>query len=209
MAAAARRLDVPDADLRLWTQVFEPDCCERLLVALGEELCWEQPCVRIAGRRIPVPRLTAWHGDAGLGYSYSGIMHLAEPWTASLRKILARVRELTGQEFNSVLANLYRNGRDSVAWHRDNEAVLGPEPVIASFSLGAERLFRMRHRRGGGQLDLRLSPGTLLLMAGPTQEHWSHCLPKTRAPVGARINLSFRCIAAADPVRATEAGPCA
>ena len=100
---------------------------------------------------------------------------------------------LAGHEFNGVLLNLYRDGRDGMGWHADDEPELGPEPVIASVSLGAERRFRLKHRRlPEARLDIVLPHGSLLVMAGATQRHWVHALPKAAAPVGARINLTFR-----------------
>jgi alkylated DNA repair dioxygenase AlkB len=106
------------------------------------------------------------------------------------------VRELSGAEFNAVLLNLYRDGRDGMGWHADDEPELGRNPVIASVSLGATRRFCLRHRRRRDlKLDLPLPHGSLLLMAGATQHHWLHALPKTQRPVGERINLTFRRVA--------------
>ena len=104
-----------------------------------------------------------------------------------------RVQAFAGRDFNSVLLNLYRDGRDGMGWHADDEPELGPNPVIASVSLGAVRRFCLRHRRRRGtRLDLALAHGSLLLMSGATQQHWVHSVPKTVAPVGERINLTFR-----------------
>jgi alkylated DNA repair dioxygenase AlkB len=106
------------------------------------------------------------------------------------------VGELSGTEFNAVLLNLYRDGRDGMGWHADDEPELGRNPVIASVSLGAPRRFCLRHRRRKDlKLDLELPRGSLLVMAGPMQHHWVHALPKTRRPVGERINLTFRRVA--------------
>jgi alkylated DNA repair dioxygenase AlkB len=142
------------------------------------------------GRRIPIPRLTAWHGAAG--YVYSGIRLTPAPWTPPLLELKALAERLAGQSFNSVLLNLYRDGRDSVSWHADNEPGLGRDPVIASLSLGAVRRFQLKHRRLPERLTLDLPHGSCLIMAGATQHHWLHQLPKTKAPVGPRINLTFR-----------------
>ncbi len=143
------------------------------------------------GRSIQIPRLSAWYGTAG--YRYSGIMHALQPLTEELQELQAVVEDLAGLSFNGVLLNLYRDGQDSVGWHADNEAGLGPEPVIASLSLGAVRRFQLKHRTDRtGRVALDLPHGSCLIMRGKTQQYWLHQLPKTRAPVGPRINLTFR-----------------
>jgi alkylated DNA repair dioxygenase AlkB len=142
------------------------------------------------GRRVLIPRLTAWHGAAG--YVYSGIEMTPAPWNEPLLEIKAVAEAWAGQAFNSVLLNLYRDGRDSVSWHADNEPGLGRDPVIASVSLGAMRRFQMKHRRREARVALDLRSGSCLVMAGATQHHWLHQVPKTSRPVGPRINLTFR-----------------
>jgi alkylated DNA repair dioxygenase AlkB len=149
------------------------------------------------GRRLPIPRLTAWHGQAG--YVYSGIRMAPAPWTPPLLELKDIAEALAGQPFNSVLLNLYRHGRDSVSWHADNEPGLGRNPVIASISLGAERRFQLKHRRTGERLSVDLAHGSCLIMAGATQHHWLHQLPKIAQPVGPRINLTFRAMTAERP----------
>ena len=147
------------------------------------------------GRRVPIPRLTAWHGAAG--YVYSGIAMTPAPWNPPLLELKAVAEACAGQAFNSVLLNLYRDGRDSVSWHADNEPGLGRDPVIASVSLGATRRFQMKHRRRAGARRARPAAGSCLVMAGATQHHWLHQVPKTSRPVGPRINLTFRAMATA------------
>ncbi len=115
------------------------------------------------------------------------------PWPAALHDIRERVSQASGVAMNSVLANLYRSGRDAMGWHSDDEPELGPRPVIASLSLGGVRRFTLKHRRDPSQkLALELAHGSLLLMAGDTQVHWRHALPRTARPVAQRINLTFR-----------------
>ncbi len=155
---------------------------------------WRQDRIRIHGRELPVPRLNVWYGDAGRAYSYSGIELEAHPWTPALLEIKRSVEcAVAGWSSNSVLVNLYRDGRDSVAWHADDEPELGIEPVIASVSLGATRRFHMRHReRPDARLNVELVHGSLLVMRGPTQHHYTHQVPKTARLTGPRVNLTFR-----------------
>ncbi len=132
-----------------------PDA-DRLLAALQGEIAWRQEVATIMGRKVPIPRLTAWHGEAG--YVYSGIAMEPAPWTPALMELKACAERHAGQGFNSALLNLYRDGRDSVAWHADNEPGLGRDPVIASLSLGAVRRFHLKHRRSGERRRARSWP---------------------------------------------------
>ena len=189
-------LDLHEGEARCWPAAFDPDEASRLFDALRAGIHWFQEEILIFGQRRRVPRLVAWHGDPGASYVYSGTDHHPEPWTPELEYIRSRVRELSGAEFNAVLLNLYRDGRDGMGWHADDEPELGRNPVIASVSLGATRRFCLRHRRRRDlRLDLPLPHGSLLVMGGTTQHHWVHALPKTQRPVGERINLTFRRVA--------------
>ncbi len=174
---------------------LDADEARRLFVRLRREIAWEAVSVRMFGREVEVPRRVAWYGDAGARYRYSGITHEPLPWPEVLKGPRVAVEEASGRSFNAVLANLYRDGGDAIGWHADNEPELGPEPFIASLSLGQARRFRLWHVASGRKVDLVLEPGSLLLMGGPLQRHWRHCLPRTRRPVGARINLTFRQVA--------------
>lgn len=194
------RLPLPDADIRLYNAVFAPAVCADLLTALHAELPWRQETIRLFGRQIPQPRLIAWHGDPDAVYTYSGLTLAPAPWTPALSRILHSVQALCGVRFNSVLANCYRDGSDSMGWHSDDEPELGPEPVIASVSFGAARTFALRHRQQRAlRYQLSLAAGSLLVMQGVTQQHWQHQIPKTRRPVAARINLTFRTIVPPGP----------
>ncbi len=144
------------------------------------------------GRRIRQPRLVAFHGEPGVSYAYSGQSLLAMPWGSALSALRVRIESLCEAQFNSVLCNLYRDGQDSMGWHADDEASLGPRPLIASFSLGETRRFSFKSRLTSERRDIDLTDGSLLLMGGELQRHWLHQLPKTRRPVGPRINLTFR-----------------
>jgi alkylated DNA repair dioxygenase AlkB len=188
-----RALDLPDADVRWWPRAFAAEEADRLYAALRAGIDWQQEEILIFGRRRRVPRLVAWHGDRGAAYSYSGTAHDPQPWNDELQCIRERLQALTGHRYNSVLLNLYRDGRDGMGWHADDEPELGPAPAIASLSLGATRRFRLRHRRRREvTCPLDLAHGDLLLMSGGTQSAYLHALAKTARPVGERINLTYR-----------------
>ncbi len=192
------QLTLPDADVRLdpaWLPAAE---AAALFAALRAGVRWEVHRIRVFGREVDSPRLSCWIGDADAIYTYSGTRFLPHPWPQALLPVRARLRATLGIDFNSVLANLYRGGRDGMGWHRDSEAELGHDPVIASISLGAVRRFAFRDRRDTAhRLALALPAGSLLVMARGTQQHYEHALPKTARPVGERINLTFRRIIAA------------
>lgn len=187
------RLDLPDADVAFaanWLPAVEADA---LLAVLRDAVPWETHRIRLFGRLVDSPRLSCWIGDSDAAYTYSGTRFVPRPWPAVLLPVRERVAAVCDEAFNSVLANLYRDGRDAMGWHRDAEAELGPQPVIASLSLGARRRFVLKHvgdptRR----LALDLPHGSLLAMRGNTQRHYRHALPRTAKLVGARINLTFR-----------------
>jgi alkylated DNA repair dioxygenase AlkB len=189
-AAPAGNLLPCDGEIRLYEAALGPVDADRLLDLLMASIAWRQETATIMGRRMPIPRLTAWHGEAG--YVYSGIAMQPAAWTPALLELKRCAEGHAGQGFNSVLLNLYRDGRDSVGWHADNERGLGRDPVIASLSLGATRRFQLKHRQSGARVAIDLTHGSCLIMAGATQHHWLHQVPKTARPVGPRINLTFR-----------------
>lgn len=186
------RIDLVDAELYYHRDfIAQPQrCYQRLL----EEVQWRQDTIMMYGRPVKIPRLNAWYGDADADYSYSGLQLAPLPWTPTLQSIREAVEAHLNQRFNSVLANLYRDGNDSVAWHSDDEPELGPAPLIASVSLGEARTFQLRHRRNKalGIHRMVLQPGSLLVMRGETQRFWHHQVPKQRAVTAGRINLTFR-----------------
>ncbi len=175
--------------------VLAPEQADQWFAKLREQVVWRQDNLSIGGRSIPMPRLQAWYGDAEANYCYSGLMMQPLPWTQLLREIKKRVEGLSAESFNAVLLNLYRDGRDSVGWHADDEPGLGANPVIASLSLGATRVFRLQHRKNKHlNYKVELDHASLLVMRGATQHCWRHQLPKTARQVGERINLTFRLI---------------
>ena len=153
---------------------------------------WQQESHAMFGRRVIAPRLTAWYGEPGATYRYSGVERAAGPWLPPIRKLAAEVENTVGWRFNYVLVNRYRDGRDMLGWHADDEVDLGEVPVLAAVSVGAERVFRMRPRGGGASAAIVLGHGSLLLMWGNSQRDFKHCLPRTRRPVGERLSFTLR-----------------
>ena len=189
-------LPLPDADVLLDAAFLSPTVAAALLAELTETIAWRHEPIKLFGKEVLQPRLTAWHGDPAARYRYSGLLLEPQPWTPALQQLRQQLETASGARFNSVLLNLYRSGQDSMGWHADNEPELGPAPVIASLSLGSTRRFRLRPRDPArtphAPVSLELPGGSLLLMRGPTQQHWLHAVPKTARPTGPRLNLTFR-----------------
>lgn len=179
----------------LWVEQFLlPAEADHAFTELSQQLDWRQEAITLFGRSVLQPRLQAWYGDKS--YRYSGLTLAPRPWTPMLSDLKQRCEALAGCSFNSVLANLYRNGQDSMGWHQDNEPELGHQPVIASLTLGETRRFVLRHQHHKERYEFKLSHGSLLIMAGNTQHSWQHCVPKTVRCQAPRINLTFRHIIA-------------
>jgi len=166
-----------------------------LFEVLRSSTSWYQEGSR--GRLFP--RLVAWCADPTVVYTYSGITHESSPWTEELLQIRQQIEQATEVLFNSVLLNYYRDGRDSMGFHADDEPELGQNPVVASVSLGAARRFVLKHNRTGEKHEILLEHGSLLVMGGSCQHFWKHAIPKTAKPVGPRINLTFRHIHSKKP----------
>ena len=202
-----QHFELADADVRL-AQVFDAAQARDWFDRLRAEVPWERHRLRIFGRDVQAPRLSCWIGDADAVYTYSGTRFVPRLWTPACAELRERVGAICRERYNSVLCNLYRDGRDSMGWHSDDEGELGPRPRIASLSLGAVRRFRLRHRRDpSARLQIELPPGSLLVMAGATQHHYRHDLPKTLSNTGARINLTFRRVIARTSAAVADAQP--
>ncbi|MEZ4384111.1 MAG: alpha-ketoglutarate-dependent dioxygenase AlkB [Nannocystaceae bacterium] len=195
-APAVERWALPDADLTLDRGFFARAEADALFAALREQIAWRSDEVLVFGRRHPVPRLHQWYADPGLVYRWSGVEMRPQAWTPALAAVRRRLADELGLGFNAALVNLYRDGRDCVGWHADDEAELGPRPQIASVSLGAGRDFLLRHRARPelGTTAIHLTHGSLLVMRGATQEAWVHALPRRLRVREPRINLTFRTI---------------
>ncbi len=185
-----------DGEVFFYPEFFSKTESDQLFNTLMQEISWKQEPIIIFGRQVIQPRLTAWYGDEGMSYRYSGITMQPDRWTAALLQIKERIEQVSGKRFNSALLNLYRDGKDSMGWHRDNEKELGINPVIGSVSFGATRKFVLKHYRDHAlKRSVELTHGSFLCMQGKTQHCWLHSIPKTEKPLGSRINITFRIIA--------------
>jgi alkylated DNA repair dioxygenase AlkB len=190
-------LDLPDAEVFFCPTFFTAAEADRILGELRDTTAWQQQSFKMFGKPKDFPRLTAWYGNQGAVYVYSGIRNVPLPWTSALLDVKCAVEPPAGIIFNGVLLNRYRTGKDSVNWHSDDEPEFGHDPVIASASFGATRTFKLRHKkRKELKATVELMHGSLLIMRGGTQTNWVHQVPKTARPVGERLNLTFRAIVA-------------
>ena len=171
---------------------------EVMMRGLIEETPWRQEDVKVWGKTFRQPRLVAWYGDPGRAYKYSGIALEPLPWAGRIAQIKRRVEAVVDHTFNSVLLNYYRDQNDSMGLHSDDEKELGPRPVIASVSVGAERafIFKSKLDKDAKPIRLPLASGSLLLMRGDTQKNFKHGIAKETRPLGPRVNLTFRIIMA-------------
>jgi len=182
--------DVPDADLMLYEGFFTKEESDAYYNFLLANTRWKEADLTVYDKTHIIPRMISWYEDK----TNPGAHQNGPDWTPELLTIKKRVEVETNFTFNSVLLNLYRNGKDGVGWHSDRTENFGQNQIIASVSFGETRLFRLRHktRKDLRMLEIPLTHGTLLLMAGTTQTHWEHHIPKTAKDILPRINLTFR-----------------
>lgn len=209
------RIEIPDGELLFSPDFMEKPLADHLMDSLlsaadfdwktGEPLKmdpenihwkfveWRHEPIKIFGKAVMQPRFTACYGDPHTTYTYSGRTMYAHYWTPPLMKIKKMIEPMAGHSFNFVLLNWYRDGSDSMGWHADNESELGQNPLIASVNLGASRRFILRQNRDHKvKIEFNLGHGSALIMAGATQHHWQHAVPKTKQKKGSRVNLTFR-----------------
>jgi alkylated DNA repair dioxygenase AlkB len=192
-----QKLLMSNADVSYYPDLFDSEQSDYFLTELLQQMDWEQHQVKIFGKTLLEPRLSAYYGDKS--YRYSGFTREPLPWHPTLLEIKSAIEPVVGIEFNAVFLNLYRNGNDGVGWHSDDQRELGLNPTIASVSLGASRRFVFRRKDDRQvKITLELSAGDLLIMAGETQHFWQHCVPKTSpksaSQVAPRINLTYRAV---------------
>lgn len=193
-SASPVRFDLDGGRLMYYPDFLSSDLADELMIRLSDDVEWRQPVITLFGKRHLSPRLASWYGDSGAYYTYSGQVNKPLSWRKDLLEVKNSIEKKIEESFNSVLLNLYRDGKDSMGWHSDDETELGKKPVIASISLGATRRFLMKHKRKKQTRSfcLDLENGSLLAMLGATQHNWRHSIPKTSKPVSPRINLTFR-----------------
>ncbi|MEM7209109.1 MAG: alpha-ketoglutarate-dependent dioxygenase AlkB [Pseudomonadota bacterium] len=187
-------LRLPDADVVLYQSVILHKPADAILNDLIVETDWQSRTIRLWGREYQQPRLIAWSADKGVTYRYSGVTLPVAPWTSNLLALKSLVEGVADASFNSVLLNYYRDEKDSMGMHSDDEPELGEQPVIASLSFGETRAlsFKHRSRRELKSVKVALPSGSLLLMKGDTQKNWKHGMAKQRKACGPRVNLTFR-----------------
>jgi len=188
-------LNMPDADVLYYPQFFNNETSDRYLKLLLKTIEWQEDSIKVFGKTYLQPRLTALYANNSNSYTYSNITMYPLMFTDDLLEIKSAIENEIGTTFTSCLANLYRNGQDSNGWHADNEKELGKQPIIASITFGAERIFHFKHKKDNTlKTKILLNHGSLLVMKGDTQNNWLHQLPKTKKRIAERINLTFRII---------------
>jgi alkylated DNA repair dioxygenase AlkB len=193
MVSAVQNILPSGGEVYYIQQVFSKEKNDEYLHRLMNEIRWMQEPIKIFGKEIMQPRLTAWYGDSDKPYTYSGITMEPNEWIPVLKEIKSVADEYSGSVSSSALLNLYRDGNDGLGWHRDNEKVLGPAPVIASLSFGEQRLFQLRNYADKKQvISLELAHGSLVIMKGYTQKNWEHRIAKTKKFKAPRVNVTFR-----------------
>lgn len=187
------KFDLANAAIELHEHFFNAQESASIMQALITEIDWQQYQIKIFGKTLDQPRLTAYHGEDHPYYAYSNIKLQPIPFTPILLSIKNKIETLTSHQFNGVLLNYYRNGDDSMGWHADDEKELGTNPVIASLSFGASRNFQLQHSldKSISKATILLNDASLLIMKGETQHFWKHQIPKQKNK-GPRINLTFR-----------------
>lgn len=184
-----------DGEILYDKNFLNPEDALRYFNILRKETAWQQDQIKVFGKVYDQPRLTALYANNNLPYSYSNITMHPSPFSPVLLELKEKIEHRLDHVFTTCLLNLYRHGQDSNGWHADDEKELGQNPVIASLSLGAERMFHMKHRNDSShKLKINLTHGSLLVMKGSTQHYWLHQISKTKKHVEERINLTFRTI---------------
>lgn len=186
-------LNLPDAEFIYYPNFFSKEKADLFFEMLLNETPWQHDEISIFGKKILQPRLTSLYGNEGKSYGYSNIVMQPNPFNKTLAFIKDEIENTIKEHFTTVLLNLYRNEKDSNGWHADNEKELGRDPIIASLSLGEERVFQIKHNTNKeAKRSIILQNGSLLVMKNGAQIHYKHQIPKASKPKKPRINLTFR-----------------
>jgi alkylated DNA repair dioxygenase AlkB len=184
---------IPNGELHYYPAFLNAKQADNLYYELYNTTPWQEDKITVFGKTYDQPRLTALYALDPTPYTYSNITIHPHPMTKKLLDLIHKIKDINAHDFNAVLLNLYRDGKDSNGWHADNEKELGQKPVIASISLGEKRYFHLKHRTLKEQrYKIKLKHGSLLIMGGEIQHYWLHQIPKTTKPISPRINLTFR-----------------
>jgi alkylated DNA repair dioxygenase AlkB len=183
------------SQIAFWPNWLDGERADAMLSQAISDIDWRSDVIRIAGKIIPIPRLQQWFGDPKTSYTYSNIRLQAVQFPNWIDKLREQIEIESGERFNRALVNYYRDGSDSVDWHADDEAELGFEPLVASLSLGAERVFQLRRNVTQERLDISLPHGSLLVMGAGIQTYWQHRIAKTKKVEQPRVNFTFRYMA--------------
>ena len=184
----------PNLSIKNYENIFGEDDKNAWLKILIDELDWLEGEIKLFGKNIKIPRLQSWYADEGCNYKYSGKMLRRNNWHPVLLKIKQNIETVSGEQFNSVLANLYRDGSDSMGWHSDDESSIKQDTSIASVSFGEQRPIFFKHKTDDISFSIDQSHGSLIIMNGETQKFWKHSIKKSKKLMKPRINLTFRTI---------------
>jgi alkylated DNA repair dioxygenase AlkB len=189
---SVQKIELEDTHLLYFSHFLSSSEADEWFTFLKNKVNFQSGEIKLFGKTYAKPRLEAFYAENELTYSYSGKQMKTESLFTELNTLKERVESISNLEFNAVLINLYRNGMDSNGWHADDEKELGEDTCIASISLGAERIFELKHNQTKKKIKLKLEHGSLLCMMQGSQKYWKHQLPKDKAINEPRINLTFR-----------------
>jgi alkylated DNA repair dioxygenase AlkB len=164
------KIPIKDAKVYFLRHLPLDESADAIVERLITKVPWRAEQVVVWGKTFPQPRLIAWYGEKGRSYTYSGISLDPLPWSELLLGIRSKV-ETVQATFNSVLLNYYRDNRDSMGFHSDDERELREQPIIASLSLGDERTFILKHKaKILKPVRLKLVSNSLLVMRAILRE---------------------------------------
>lgn len=184
---------LPDSNIKYFKNFLSAEEAEFYFQKFMKDISWQQHYIKIFGKTIAQPRLSALYAKTQKSYTYSGLTLVPLPYLKEMEELQQKLELISNAKFTHCLANLYRDGNDSMGLHADDEKELGENPVIASLSFGETRKFRLKHKIDKKiKFEIELHPGSLLLMQGKTQHFYKHELPRATKSLNPRINLTYR-----------------